>query len=225
MRQQLAALSVVLAALATPLYATTLTGNGGFEVAGGGGATDSDLWEEFAGGLPGTLSERDSTNPASGSWAHHIVAIGDVTAGASAGITQNTITDVGLPSLQEGTAVTASFDADLFLGVAGVAFGEFSVLNGDGSIVATTGPVALADTLPGYEPYTLPPLLVPAFGPGPNSVYAAFLNINVAAGAVDGSLADAFVDNVEVIGELIPEPTTAALAGVVAFGLVTRRRR
>ena len=226
MRQQLAACLIVLTASAVPAYAVTLTANGGFEVAGSGGATDSDAWEEFAGGAAGTISERTSTNPASGGFAHFVRAIGSDTAGAAAGVTQNSIADVGLGSLAEGSVVSGSFDADLFLGPGGVAFAEFSILDGGGAIVATTGPVALADTLPGYETYTLAPLVVPAFGAAPADTFAAFLNINVAAGAFDGSLAEATIDNVEVTGELaIPEPTSAVLAGMVALGLVARRRR
>lgn len=225
MRQQLAALSILFAAATSPLYAVTLTLNGGFEDAGVGGATDSDVWEEFAGGAAGTLSERDSTNPASGSWAHHVVAVGSPTAGAAAGVTQNSIANAGFPSLAEGSVISGSFDADLFLGPGGVAFAEFSVLNGVGAVVATTGPVMLTDNLPGYETYNLAPLVVPAFGASPNDVYAAFLNINVAAGAFDGSLSEAYIDNVEVTGAVIPEPTALALMGVAAVGAAIRRRR
>ncbi|MEO0586877.1 MAG: PEP-CTERM sorting domain-containing protein [Planctomycetota bacterium] len=205
--------------------AAPLTGNGGFEVAGALGATDSDEWGEFAGGAPGTLSERDSSNPASGQWAHHVVALGSPTAGAAAGITQNSIDVTGGISLDAGTVVSGTFEADLMLGPGGVAFAEFSILNGIGAIVATTGPVALTDTGPGYETYNLSALNVPAFGASPNDTFAAFLNLNVAAGAFDGSVAEAYFDNVSVNGTLVPEPASLALLALGGLAVAGRRRR
>ncbi|MEM1304799.1 MAG: PEP-CTERM sorting domain-containing protein [Planctomycetota bacterium] len=219
----LAAVVCLAAALPGSAVADPLTGNGGFEA---GTATDSDLWSEFAGGAAGSLSERDGTNPASGSFAHRVLALGDDGLGASAGITQNSVADVGFLSLAPGSVVSGSFDADLILGPGGVAFAEFSILNGIGALVATTGPVALTDTGPGYETYNLAPLVVPGFGPAPADVYAAFLNLNVAAGAFAGASAEAFFDNVSVDGTtVVPEPTTAALVAIVGMGLAVRRRR
>jgi hypothetical protein len=211
-----------IATMAMPVYAENIAGNPGFEMAGVGGPTDSDLWTEFAGGAAGTLSERDGTMPASGSWAHHLLAIGDDTAGASAGINQNSIADVGLPSLLPGTTLDASFDWKASYGPGGVGFGVLRILNGDGAIVADTGLLALPAS-DSYSSFTVPGLTVPDFGPAPNDVYAAFLEISVSSGAFEGSVADAFVDNVVINGTVVPEPSSLCL--ILAGTLLWARRR
>ncbi len=203
-------------------YAADISGNPGFEVAGVGGATDSDLWTEFTGGPAGTASVRDGSMPAAGNWAHRITAVGDVTAGAVAGINQNSVADVGLVSLEELTTVTAGFQWKGDLGPGGVASASLRVLNGAGAIVADTGVFGLPSTGGVYTAQSLPVLNVPAFGAAPNDTYAAFLEIVVQAGAFDGSFADGFVDEVRLDGTLIPEPTSALL---VMLGAALLRRR
>jgi hypothetical protein len=203
--------------------AANVAGNPSFEAAGGGGATDSDLWTEFAGGPAGTLSERDASMPFAGAWAHHLVAVGDATAGASAGINQNSIADVGLPSLEELTTVSADFYWKGDLGPGGVAFGVLRVLNGAGAIVADTGLVPLPDTGGVYTLQSLGSLPVPAFAGAPDDVYAAFLEVSVSAGAFDGSIAEGYVDQVRIDATLVPEP--ASLGLLLLAGVIGIRRR
>lgn len=202
-----------------------IAANGGFETAGVGGATDSDMWGQFGTGV----SERDSSNVASGSFAHRLFAEGSGMPGMgtaqNAVVSQNSIADVGLLSLQESTMLTASFDWAGNLGPGGVAFGVLRILNGTGAIVADTGLQSLANTGGTYTNVNLGPLVVPAFAPSPNDTYAAFLEISVASGAFDGSTAEGFVDNVVITGTVVPEPGTAALLGMGLLGLVGRRRR
>lgn len=215
-----AALALMPASMA---FAADITGNGGFEIAGAGGPADSDLWSEFAGGPVGTVSARDASMPAAGAWAHYINAVGDATAGATAGINQNSIADVGLPSLQEMTSVSADFSWKGALGPGGVAFGVLRILNGAGAIVADTGLVALPDTGGAYTMQSLGSLMVPAFGGAPDDTYAAFVEISVSAGAFDGSVASGYVDQVRIDGTLVPEPSSLALLAVSAT-LLWRRR-
>lgn len=220
-----AVLSILMPMPNSTAFADLLSGNPGFETAGGGGATDSDLWNEFAAGAAGTLSERDSSNPFAGSFAHHLLAIGDDTQGATAGINQNSIADVGFLSLQENTTVSAEFQWNGNLGPGGVAFGALRILNGVGAIVADTGLVALPNTGGSYQLVSLGSLNVPAFGGGDNDTYAAFLEINVSAGAFAGSTSEGYVDNVNVQGLVVPEPTAATLLCVGFAGMLIRRRR
>ncbi len=198
--------------------------NGGFEDAGPGGATDSAMWSEFIGGPAGTLSERDDSMPASGNWAHRIVAVGDDSGGASAGINQNSIVDGGLPSLQELTMLTLNFDAKVDLGPGGVGFYVLRVLNGDGAIVADSALQSLTSTGGAYESFSTS-VEVPAFGGAPNDTYAAFVEFVASAGAFQGSTSEVFVDNVVVDGTLVPAPSACvALAAACGFGGLRRRR-
>ncbi len=222
------AAALLVGMLTFPASAANLAGNPGFEIAGGGGATDSDLWTEFSGGPAGTLSERDGSMPFAGSFAHHLVAAGDPTAGASAGINQNSIADVGLPSLKPGSTLSASFEWKSSYGPGGVGNAFLRILNGVGAIVADTGAVPLPDTGGVYAGQSTPALNVPAFGPAPNDTYAAFLEITTAAGAFTGSTAAGFVDDVVIDGTAIPEPASVVLMGVgliCLVGVAKRRRR
>jgi hypothetical protein len=205
MRSHRLILVAALALLVAPVWAAEVASNGGFEMAGGGGATDSDKWEEFGAGPAGTLSERDSTNPNTGSWAHRLVAVGDDTAGASAGINQNSVV-AGLPSLEGGTTVSASLQHNTDLGPGGVGFVTLRVLNADGAIVADSGLVAMPATGGSYDSLSTPSINVPAFGPAPNDVYAAFLEISVGAGGFAGSTAESFIDDASINGTLVDEP-------------------
>ena len=219
------AVCAILIAMPNAAVTANLTGNPSFEIAGGGGATDSASWIEFSGGPLGTTSERDGSNPFSGSFAHRLLAEGDATAGASAGINQNSIADVGLPSLQELTSISATFQWAGNLGPGGVAFGALRVLNGSGAIVGDSGLIGLPNTGGAYQLVNLGSVNVPAFGAAPNDVYAAFIEISVASGAFDGSFAEGFVDDVNVQGTTVPEPTSALLIGLASVGLLARRRR
>ena len=197
----LAAVTCLVAAMAAGASAVDIAGNGGFE---SGSGTDADIWLEFAGGGILSTSERDSSNPASGSFAARLFSEGSALAGGGfAVVTQNTNDSVG-GTLVPGTPVTASFDWEAAYGVGGVGFGALRILAGDGTIVADTGLVGLPAQP--YAPIVLPGLVVPAFGAAPFDKYNAFLEIVVNSGGVDGSTALGFVDN-------------------CGLGLITRRRR
>lgn len=195
--------------------------NGGFEM---GTGTDSAGWTEGAFGAAGAGSERVNFGAASGAFAHRLSAVGNSTTGSSAGITQNSIADGGMPSLLGGSMVSVSFLANVDLGPGGVGFFALRVLDGNGAIVADSTLQALGPTGGAYQAFSFSGLAVPAFGAAPNDVYAAFVEIFVSAGAFDGSLATAFIDDVVIRGTVVPTPGAMAclgLAGVLAAG---RRR-
>lgn len=221
--QRLAVVSGVVALLAlgisaAPVMAAEIVGNGGFEVAGVGGATDSAMWNEGAGA--GAVSQRDSTFPEFGAWDHRIYAGSPA---SSASVTQNSVADVGLVSLQPGSSLNLSFDARFNPGPGGVMIFTLRILNGVGGIVQDTGFATIAGSTGGaYQTFTRGPLTVPAFGAAPNDVYAAFVEIAVNSAAFAGSTSEAFLDNVHVSGTLTPEPASLALLGLA--GLMLRRR-
>lgn len=209
--------------IASAASAAPLAGNPGFEIAGSGPSV-SALWVPSGGGPAGTLTQRDSTNPFSGQWAQFMTAVGSNAAGASAGITQNTIADLSLASLQPGSSLSLSFRGNYTFGPGGVGFYVLRILNGSGSIVADTGLQVVTGSTSGYQLFSTALLTVPAFGAAPNDTYAAFIEINVAAGAFVGSTASAFIDDVNIDGTIIPAPASVTLLGVGLLA-ATRRRR
>jgi len=210
--------AALVAFAVVPASAALIVGNGGFEVAGPGGPTDSDMWNEGAGA--GSLSERDSTNPEFGAWAHHIYAGGPA---SSAAITQNSIANVGLASLAPGSTVSLSFDALFNPGPGGVMIYRIGILNAVGGYVADSGFATIVSGSGGvYQNFTRGPLTVPAFGAYPNDAYAAFVEIVVNSAAFAGSTSEAFIDNVQIEGPLVPEPASLLLLGLAS--LFIRRR-
>ncbi len=206
---------------APALAAINFAGNGGFEIAGANGPADSAQWNEFTSFATG-ISERTTTNAQTGSYAHHLYAIGQPGAGAVAGILQHSGNDAGQPSLAENTTLNASFDGLLPLGPSAVLNFAVRILNNAGGIVdqyQTTIPVANA----AYTTFTSTDLTVPAFGPAPNDAFYAFIDINLAVGADDVLFGEAFIDNVQINGTLVPEPASALLLVLGAAAVIRRR--
>lgn len=177
--------------------------NGGFEIAGFGGAAEALGWARFANGGPGSLAERDGSDPRNGQFAHRLVATGAEAIGGAAGISQNSIGDGGQVSLQQNTQVTASYSGKYTLGPGGVGFRTLRILNGAGEIVASSGLQVITGSTSGYQTFTMGPVTVPAFGAPPNDIYGAFVEFTVAAGAFVGSSAEAMIDDVVINGVLI----------------------
>lgn len=218
----LAAFTLAIAIGASPAAAgIDIAGNGGFELAGGGGAADSDQWTEITSSVA-NLSERTTTNPNAGSFSHHLYAEGMAALGTVAAITQNSGNDAGYPSLLEGTTLSASFDAMTPFGPGGVMNYSLRVLNSVGGIVQIYNNTIVSPN-PAYATFTTPNLTVPAFGAAPNDAYYAYIEINAAAGGFVGSTSEVFVDNVVITGTVIPEPASILLLAIGALGL--RRRR
>lgn len=180
-------MALAVALVVAPAWSADIAGNGGFEVAGGGGASDSDLWSEF-----GAMSQRDASNPSSGGFAHYMYTEG----GGASGINQNSVVDLGLSSLEENSTVTVTLDSSASYGPGGVGFAVLRILNGVGGIVAESGLQNIPDGP--YQTWSLPTVNVPAYGPPPNNTYAAFVEFNAVSGAFPESNAELFVDNVIV---------------------------
>ena len=214
-KSALVGIAGLLVSVAAGTAMADIATNGGFELGTGG---DSDSWSEFFGGAPGTVSARTMADAISGSWSHQILAVGDSTVGGFAVITQNSINDGGLPSLEQNTPLSVSFDAVTDFGPGGVGFLAIRVLNGAGAIVADSG---LQPFFNGAN--SSPVINVPAFGGGDNDTYSAFVEIVVNSGAFDGSYAGALIDNVNIDGTVVPAPASAALVAI--GGLVGLRRR
>ncbi|HLP85367.1 MAG TPA: hypothetical protein VK157_13540, partial [Phycisphaerales bacterium] len=175
--------------------------NGGFEIEGFGGATDALGWNKGVSGGPSSLAERDGTSPRNGAFAMHLIAQGGTGIGGNAVISQNSIGDAGFASLEGGTTVRATFSAKYTLGPGAVGFYALRVLNASGGIVAQAPlGVVTAGTNGQYQTFQTQTVNVPPFGAPPNDVYAAFIELNVAAGAFPESLGEAFIDDVSIQG-------------------------
>ena len=78
------------------------------------------------------------------------------------------------------------------------------MLNGTGAIVAQTGLQVITNGSAGsYANFNFGTISVPAFGAAPNNVYAAFVELSIAAGAFPESNAEAFIDSVIITGTLV----------------------
>jgi hypothetical protein len=203
MKKALCVFAAVLASAPVALADDALV-NGGFELEGFAGPTDSANWVELASGAPGTLSERVNGSASAGEFAHRLVAIGANGIGSTGVIIQNGIADGGLSSLEGGTTLSMSFKANVNLGPGGVVFYALRILNAQGGIVADSGlGVITGGTNGSYATFTRGPINVPALGDFPNNAYAAFVEIAVAAGAFPASTAEAFIDELVVNGTLV----------------------
>ncbi len=182
---------------------TNIIFNGGFETAGFGGAFEALGWNRGAGGGAASLAQRDSAFPRTGEFAHYLVAAGGAAIGGNAVISQNTVNEGGL-SLEQNSTLKLSFRGRYTFGPGAVGFYALRILNGAGGIVAQAPLGVIANGTNGaYQLFSTPTLNVPAFGAPPNDVYAAFVEINVAAGAFPESLGEGYIDDVVLEGTLV----------------------
>lgn len=151
----------------------------------------------------------------------------DAAGGATAGLlinpdagTAGTLkqANIGIGTVIPGQEVTISFDAKGVQGVAGVVFAElFSELSGGGtsaSVILGGGPLPLTDQ---YQSFSFTTLA------GADVSGGITLQFNAATGAVSGSTAELFVDNVSV--SVIPEPTAIVMTlATLGLGFCGRRR-
>ncbi len=182
--------------------AVDVCGNGGFEDEGFDGPNSAFYWHSFASGGPGSVSERSTLSPLTGTYAQHLVANGADAMGGTAVVTQNTVDATGGVSLEPGTPVVLSFDARGAAGPGGVGFYALRILNSAGAIVSDTG---LQVYFPNnnWAHFTTRPLTVPAFGAAPNDAYFAYVEIVVAAGAFAASTIEAHIDSVAIDATLV----------------------
>lgn len=214
--------AATLALVITPAFGVDIAVNGGFEI--GGDTPDSSAsWIAFGSGAPGTQSVRSGAAPFAGSFAHSFTAFGADALGAAAGANQHS-QPLGFVSLAPGSTLSMSFMGSYTFGPGGVGFYEVQVLNSVGAIVATSGLQVINANTAGYQAFTSPNVVVPAFGAAPNDAYYSFIGFSVAAGAFNGSSAQGTIDSVAIEATLVPAPAAPALLGAGLL-LVTRRRR
>lgn len=182
-----------------------LTTNGGFE------AGDISDWVEF---------------PTGGSSFFNVT--GDSSSGAFAGNVFNDVdgsayivkqANLGIGQVSPGDTVTISFDAKGSGEAGGVHFAEFfSEIDGGGT--SSSAILGGAPLFPLSDAYTTYNFTTTA---GADVSAGVTLQFVAATGANIGSTSTLFIDNVSV--SIVPEPTTAALAGLGGLAMLGRRRR
>ncbi len=201
---RISAVATVAVAVALPAAAQVeLTTNGDFET----GTTAG--WTQFVGPPNTFLATPDASSGLFGG------VINNITPGSGQVVKQ---ANIGIGTVTTGQTLEVSFDAKGEFGVGGVAFAEFfSELSGGGTSanqILSGGPLALTSA---YQAFAFTVVT------GPDVSGGVTLQFNAATGAVTGSTAQLFIDNVSV--RTIPEPASMALLGLGGLMLATRRGR
>ncbi|WP_419580755.1 hypothetical protein [Stieleria magnilauensis] len=129
--------------------------------------------------------------------------------------------NLGVGLVTAGETILISFDAKGAGTSGGVAFAEFfSEIAGGGTSanpILGSGPLALTND---YQRFSFSPVT------GSDVSGGITLQFNAATGANLGSTSRLFIDNVSVARiSAVPEPASAALAGLISCGMLLRRRR
>ena len=196
----------LLAMLATNATGDELSVNGGFETG------DTSDWVSF----PTPTSTFVTTSDAfSGSFAGEVV---NTDAASSAVIKQ---ANLGVGNVIAGEEVTISFAAKGATANGGVVFAEFfSELDGGGvsqNLILGSGPLALTSD---FQTFNFAPIT------GSDVSGGITLQFAVVTGGDAGSTAQLIVDDVSIsVVRSVPEPGTVTVLGLMAFGMVLRRRR
>jgi hypothetical protein len=186
-----------------------MTTNGGFETG------DYTGWTQF----PSPLGSQTVTtvNPSSGTYAGEVYNA----AGPSTSVIKQANLYAG--SLTPGQSVTVSFDARGSLVAGGVAFAElFSELDGGGvsfSEILGGGPLALNADQEVWTSFSFPAFL------GPDVSGGVTLQFATVTGGDPSSTARVWYDNVSVMGDVVPEPSSIILLGLGSIVILKLRSR
>jgi len=202
LRTLVASSALVLSAVAIPASAAVIVNNGGFETGPTSPPTPND-WQ-----YNGAGAGRDGSNVHSGSFSANL---NNVTEASNANVQEQT----AFGSVAAGTTYTLSFWAQGNYGVGGIGQAQVAFMDSTGGILPGSPVFINIPGSAGYVQYT-------QNFTAPTNASALFLAYNSVTGAVQGSTAHLFVDDVNF--SAVPEPTAVAMLGVGALGLARRRR-
>ncbi len=195
----------ILAIAAGAASAQELTTNGDFETG------DTTGWDTSF--LTGGQTFNITGDSNSGAFAAELFNMDEGTGGV---VKQ---ANIGIGQVNPGDEITIKFSAKGSFAAGGVLFAEFfTELDGGGTSsteILSGGPLFVSD----QQDYVDFEFTVFA---GPDTSGGVTLQFNAATGAVTGSTAVAFIDDVSVFR--VPSPSTAALLGLGGLAAVRRRR-
>jgi hypothetical protein len=204
-----AAASVISAQAAV----TNLFANGGFEIAGTNPPA-AEAWVPAASGYTRSNDARSGSFSAS-------LASPELNAAV---MLQNSVGSGMLPGITPGDNPLMSFWAKGFAGTTGNVLFSLRYLNGAGDILATSGNVFFQGSI---NPSTWTEITYD-LGVVPVGASAAFIEFSQGIGPIDGVgllAGTVLIDDVVLLGEAIPEPSSVALLGLGSVALLARRRR
>jgi hypothetical protein len=208
----LLAIAVTAVSAISAQAAVNLFANGGFETPGAGPPA-------AFGWLPAASGYTLSSDARTGSFSASLAS----PAFNAAVMLQNSVTNGGLPGLTPGDTPTLSFYAKGFAGGTGNVLYALRYLDAGGNILANSGNVFFQGLI---NPTTWTQING-GIGAVPAGATSAFIEFSQGIGPIDGvNLAGTIlIDDVVLLGEAIPEPSSIALLGLGSVALLARRRR
>jgi PEP-CTERM motif len=137
---------------------------------------------------------------------------------------QNSVSDGGLPGITPGDTPLLSFWAKGFAGTTGNVLFSLRYLAAGGGILATSGNQFFQGAI---NPSTWTEITY-NLGVVPAGATSAFIEFSQGIGPINGVdllAGTVLIDDVVLLGEAIPEPSSLALLGLGGLALVARRRR
>lgn len=202
------AISAISAQAAVNLFA-----NGGFEIVGAGPPA-AESW------LPAASGYSLSTDARTGTYS---AQLSSPTTNAAIMI-QNSVLDGMLPGITPGDNPLLSFFAKGFAGTTGNAQFALRYLDGIGNILSNSGTQFFQNSI-NTSTWTE---ITYDLGVVPVGASAAFIEFVHAIGPIDGVdllAGTILIDDVVLLGQAIPEPSSITLLGLAGLALVVRRRR
>lgn len=201
------AISAISAQAAVNLFA-----NGGFEIEGAGPPA-AESW------LPAASGYSLSTDARTGNFSAQLSS----PQLNAAVMLQNSVGNGMLPGITPGDNPLLSFYAKGFAGSTGNVLFSLRYLAEGGAILATSGNVFFQGSI-NTSTWTE---ITYDLGVVPVGASAAFIEFSQGIGPIDGvNLAGTvLIDDLVLLGQAIPEPSSITLLGLAGLALVVRRRR
>lgn len=209
----LLAIAVTAASTISAQAAVNLFANGGFETAGTA-PNPAASWQRAAEGYSLSTDARTGSFSAQLSSPQLNAAV----------MLQNSVLDGMLPGVTPGDNPLLSFWAKGFAGTTGNVLFSLRYLAESGAILATSGNVFFQGSI-NTSSWTE---ITYDLGVVPVGASAAFIEFSQGIGPIDGvtNLAGTLlIDDIVLLGQAIPEPSSIALLGLGSVALLARRRR